>query len=191
MSDWYSEVLTKSELIEYYDVRQATRSFLAILFPFYLSFLNPSLSPILFSFIFSTSFCACLPFFLSFRFRSGFCRVMHGPQVSGCYVLRPWAYSMWERIRDYFDPRIKAMGVKNAYFPLFVSKAALEREKDHIADFSPEVAWVTRSGDSELAEPIAVRPTSETVMYPAYAKWIQSHRDLPLKVSLCRAYLLA
>merc|ERR1711937_770144 len=64
---------------------------------------------------------------------------------------------------------------------MFVSQAALEKEKDHIADFSPEVAWVTKSGQSELEEPIAIRPTSETVMYPAYAKWVQSHRDLPIK----------
>uniref|UniRef100_A0A8C2JW81 Glutamyl-prolyl-tRNA synthetase 1 n=1 Tax=Cyprinus carpio TaxID=7962 RepID=A0A8C2JW81_CYPCA len=71
----------------------------------------------------------------------------------------------------------------NCYFPMFVSQAALEKEKTHIADFAPEVAWVTRSGKTELAEPIAVRPTSETVMYPAYAKWVQSHRDLPIKLN--------
>ena len=71
----------------------------------------------------------------------------------------------------------------NSYFPLFVSKAALETEKDHIEGFAPEVAWVTKSGQSDLKEPIAIRPTSETIMYPAYAKWIQSHRDLPLKLN--------
>ena len=106
--------------------------------------------------------------------------------MSGCYVLRPWSYRIWELIRDFFDAKIKAMGVENAYFPLFVSQAALQREKDHIADFAPEVAWVTKSGDTVLAEPIAIRPTSETVMYPSFAKWIQSHRDLPLKVSCAR-----
>ena len=72
------------------------------------------------------------------------------------------------------------MGVKNCYFPIFVSKAALEREKEHIEDFAPEVAWVTRSGETDLEEPIAIRPTSETIMYPVYAKWVQSHRDLPI-----------
>uniref|UniRef100_A0A8C3HGL0 Glutamyl-prolyl-tRNA synthetase 1 n=1 Tax=Chrysemys picta bellii TaxID=8478 RepID=A0A8C3HGL0_CHRPI len=72
---------------------------------------------------------------------------------------------------------------ENCYFPMFVSQAALEKEKTHIADFAPEVAWVTRSGKTELAEPIAVRPTSETVMYPAFAKWVQSHRDLPIKLN--------
>merc|ERR1712173_381892 len=86
-------------------------------------------------------------------------------------------------IQQFFDGEIKKLGVNNCYFPIFVSQAALQREKDHIADFAPEVAWVTKSGDSDLAEPIAIRPTSETVMYPAYAKWIQSYRDLPLKLN--------
>ena len=103
--------------------------------------------------------------------------------VSGCYILRPWSFTIWEAIRDFFDAEIKKLGVQNCYFPIFVSHAALEKEKDHIADFAPEVAWVTKSGDSDLAEPIAVRPTSETVMYPAYAKWIQSYRDLPIKLN--------
>merc|ERR1719219_10467 len=66
---------------------------------------------------------------------------------------------------------------------MFVSQGALEKEKEHIDDFAPEVAWVTKSGETELAEPIAVRPTSETVMYPAYANWVQSHRDLPIKLN--------
>ena len=100
--------------------------------------------------------------------------------ISGCYILRPWAYSIWETIQRWFDDEIKELGVENAYFPLFVSKAALEREKDHVEGFAPEVAWVTKSGDSDLPEPIAVRPTSETIMYPLYKKWIRSHRDLPL-----------
>uniref|UniRef100_A0A673WHX2 Bifunctional glutamate/proline--tRNA ligase n=1 Tax=Salmo trutta TaxID=8032 RepID=A0A673WHX2_SALTR len=103
--------------------------------------------------------------------------------VSGCYVLRPWSYSIWESIKEFFDREIKKLGVENCYFPMFVSQAALEKEKSHIADFAPEVAWVTRSGNTELAEPVAIRPTSETVMYPAYAKWVQSHRDLPIKLN--------
>ncbi|VDK84099.1 unnamed protein product, partial [Dibothriocephalus latus] len=82
---------------------------------------------------------------------------------------------MGEALRDY--------GVDDTYFPMFVSKNALEQEKSHIADFAPEVAWVTKSGDSDMAEPIAIRPTSETIIYPAFAKWIKSHRDLPLKVN--------
>ena len=83
----------------------------------------------------------------------------------------------------FFDAEIKKLGVENVYFPMFVSKHALEKEKEHIADFAPEVAWVTRSGQTELAEPVAIRPTSETVMYPTFAKWVQSHRDLPIKVN--------
>lgn len=122
LSDWYSQIIVKGELLEYYD-------------------------------------------------------------VSGCYILRPWAFSIWEKIVAFFDEEIKKLGVENCYFPMFVSQTALQKEKDHIADFSPEVAWVTRSGDSELAEPIAIRPTSETIMYPAFAKWIQSHRDLPLRIN--------
>lgn len=124
--------------------------------------------------------------------------------ISGCYVLRPWSYAIWEFIQEWFDKEIKKLGVKNCYFPLFVSRNALEREKKHISDFAPEVfvdiylvlcnvsvlhdcvlqvAWVTRAGQSDLVEPIAVRPTSETVMYPSYAKWVQSHRDLPIKLN--------
>nr|7F98_A Chain A, Bifunctional glutamate/proline--tRNA ligase [Homo sapiens]7F98_B Chain B, Bifunctional glutamate/proline--tRNA ligase [Homo sapiens]7F99_A Chain A, Bifunctional glutamate/proline--tRNA ligase [Homo sapiens]7F99_B Chain B, Bifunctional glutamate/proline--tRNA ligase [Homo sapiens]7F9A_A Chain A, Bifunctional glutamate/proline--tRNA ligase [Homo sapiens]7F9A_B Chain B, Bifunctional glutamate/proline--tRNA ligase [Homo sapiens]7F9B_A Chain A, Bifunctional glutamate/proline--tRNA liga len=122
LADWYSQVITKSEMIEYHD-------------------------------------------------------------ISGCYILRPWAYAIWEAIKDFFDAEIKKLGVENCYFPMFVSQSALEKEKTHVADFAPEVAWVTRSGKTELAEPIAIRPTSETVMYPAYAKWVQSHRDLPIKLN--------
>lgn len=122
LPDWYSQVITKGELIEYYD-------------------------------------------------------------VSGCYILRPWSFAIWEVIKDFIDKEIKALGVQNCYFPMFVSRSVLEKEKTHIADFAPEVAWVTKSGDSDLAEHIAIRPTSETVMYPAYAKWIQSYRDLPIKLN--------
>ncbi|KAG6887856.1 hypothetical protein C0992_010460 [Termitomyces sp. T32_za158] len=103
--------------------------------------------------------------------------------VSGCYILKPWSYSIWEEIQDWFNAQIKELGVQNSYFPMFVSQKVLEREKDHIEGFSPEVAWVTRAGQSDLEEPIAIRPTSETAMYPYYAKWIKSHRDLPLKLN--------
>jgi len=103
--------------------------------------------------------------------------------VSGCYILRPRAYFVWEQIKEFIDSEIKKFGVENAYFPLFVSKKALTTEKEHIEGFAAEVAWVTHSGESKLAEPIAVRPTSETIIYPAYAKWIRSHRDLPLKLN--------
>lgn len=121
-SDWYTEVITRSEMVEYYD-------------------------------------------------------------ISGCYIFRPWSYAIWEKIQSFFDSKIKSIGVENCYFPIFVSQSALEKEKNHIADFAPEVAWVTKSGQSDLAEPIAIRPTSETVMYPAFAKWVQSHRDLPIRLN--------
>ncbi|KAI9815388.1 MAG: ribose-phosphate pyrophosphokinase 1 [Phylliscum demangeonii] len=103
--------------------------------------------------------------------------------VAGCYILKPDSYGIWEIIQRWFDARIKRMGVRNCYFPMFVSQKVLEREKDHIEGFAPEVAWITRAGKSKLEEPIAIRPTSETVMYPYYAKWIRSHRDLPLKLN--------
>ncbi|KAJ2891259.1 ribose-phosphate pyrophosphokinase 1, partial [Coemansia aciculifera] len=103
--------------------------------------------------------------------------------VSGCYIVRPLAYFVWQQIQEFFDAGIRSLGVKNCYFPMFVSSKVLDREKDHIEGFAPEVAWVTRAGSTELAEPIAIRPTSETVMYPYFAKWVRSHRDLPLKVN--------
>ena len=97
--------------------------------------------------------------------------------------MRPWSHKIWEHIRHWFNERIELLGVENSYFPLFVSKKALEAEKDHVEGFAPEVAWVTKSGETDLEEPIAVRPTSETIMYPSYSKWIRSHRDLPLKLN--------
>ncbi|WVO14142.1 proline-tRNA ligase [Cryptococcus depauperatus] len=103
--------------------------------------------------------------------------------ISGCYILRPWSYTIWQTIQNWFDDEIKKLGVQDCYFPMFVSRARLEKEKDHIEGFAPEVAWVTKAGQSELEEHIAIRPTSETVMYPYYAKWINSHRDLPLKLN--------
>ena len=103
--------------------------------------------------------------------------------VSGCYILRPASYAIWEAIQQWFDAKIKSIGVQNAYFPMFVSSKVLEKEKDHVEGFAPEVAWVTKAGSSDLEEPVAIRPTSETVMYPYYAKWIRSYRDLPLKLN--------
>ncbi|KAL6983268.1 proline--tRNA ligase [Sarracenia purpurea var. burkii] len=92
-------------------------------------------------------------------------------------------FSTLSTLQDFFDREIKKMKIKNCYFPLFVSPGVLQREKDHIEGFAPEVAWVTKSGESELEVPIAIRPTSETVMYPYYSKWIRGHRDLPLKLN--------
>ena len=103
--------------------------------------------------------------------------------VSGCIVFRPYAYAIWEKIVKAVDDRIKAMGVKNAYFPLFIPEKLLKKEEDHVEGFSPEVAWVTHAGDTKLDERLAVIPTSETIMYASYKNWIRSWRDLPLKVN--------
>ncbi|CAG9572507.1 putative prolyl-tRNA synthetase [Leishmania major strain Friedlin] len=104
--------------------------------------------------------------------------------VSGCYIIRPWAYYVWKCVQRFLGGKIEKLGVEDCYFPMFVSRSCLEREKDHIEGFAPEVAWVTRAGDTELEQPVAVRPTSETVMYPYYAKWIRSHRDLPVRLNM-------
>jgi prolyl-tRNA synthetase len=103
--------------------------------------------------------------------------------VSGCYILRPRAYSIWENIVAFLDGKIKASGVKNAYFPLFIPERLLTKESKHFAGFTPEVAWVTHAGNTSLAEKLAVRPTSETIMYSSYAKWIRSYKDLPLRLN--------
>ena len=100
--------------------------------------------------------------------------------ISGCYILKPNSYYLWEQIQKYLDTAFKTKKVKNVYFPMFVSKKNLEAEETHLDGFQAEVAWVTHSGKSKLNEPIAIRPTSETIMYPAFANWIHSHRDLPL-----------
>ncbi len=103
----------------------------------------------------------------------------NGP-VRGTMVIRPWAWAVWERIQADLDARIKAAGVENAYFPLFIPEADLRREAEHVEGFSPELAVVTHGGGEELAEPVVVRPTSETIINRFMSKWIQSHRDLPL-----------
>ena len=93
--------------------------------------------------------------------------------------MRPWSFGVWEQIQKALDSWIKEepLEVQNCYFPLFVTKGALEAEEDHVEGFAPGVAWVTKSGETDLAEPIAIRPTSETIMYPEFAKW--SHLGVP------------
>lgn len=103
--------------------------------------------------------------------------------VSGCMVIRPLGYAIWERIREEVDKRIKKLGVRNAYFPMFIPESLLAKESKHVEGFSPEVAWVTYGGDTQLGERLAVRPTSEAIMYDSYSKWIRSWRDLPLKLN--------
>lgn len=101
--------------------------------------------------------------------------------VSGCIVFKPTAWAIWERIRDEVDKRIKKMGIKNVYFPMFIPESLLSKEQEHVKGFSPEVAWVTHAGNTKLSERLAVRPTSEAIMYDSFSKWIRSWRDLPLK----------
>lgn len=100
--------------------------------------------------------------------------------VRGCMVVRPYGYALWEGIQRWLDERFKATGHVNAYFPLFVPESFLKKEAEHVEGFAPQVAWVTHGGDEELAERLAVRPTSEAIILPMYAKWIQSYRDLPV-----------
>ncbi len=103
--------------------------------------------------------------------------------VKGCMVIKPWGYAIWEKIQQYLNRKFKEIGVKNAYFPLFIPKSVLSKEEEHVEGFVPEVAWVTRGGERDLEEPLAIRPTSETIMYAVFSKWVRSHRDLPLLIN--------
>ncbi|MBN2454169.1 proline--tRNA ligase [Candidatus Woesearchaeota archaeon] len=103
--------------------------------------------------------------------------------VSGCIALKPYSYEIWEKIKEVVDSKLKKLGVKNCYFPMFIPESLLQKEADHVEGFSPEVAWVTHGGDTKLGERLAVRPTSEAIMYDSYSKWIRSWRDLPLKLN--------
>ena len=100
--------------------------------------------------------------------------------VRGSMVIRPWGYAIWENMQRALDDMFKATGHENAYFPLLIPMSYIEKEKEHIEGFKPELAIVTHAGGKELEEPLAIRPTSETVIMSMYAKWIQSYRDLPL-----------
>jgi prolyl-tRNA synthetase len=100
--------------------------------------------------------------------------------VRGCMIIRPYGYAIWENLQRLMDARFKETGVENAYFPLLIPRSFLEREAEHVEGFAPEVAWVTRGGGEELEEPLAIRPTSETIIGQSFAKWIQSYRDLPM-----------
>ncbi|HLD18557.1 MAG TPA: proline--tRNA ligase [Candidatus Nanoarchaeia archaeon] len=100
--------------------------------------------------------------------------------VSGCIVFKPLSYSIWENIQKVLDADFKKLGHKNVYFPLFIPESLLTREQKHVEGFTPEVAWVTHAGKKPLAERLAIRPTSETIMYDSYSKWVRSWRDLPI-----------
>jgi prolyl-tRNA synthetase len=100
--------------------------------------------------------------------------------VSGCIIFRPNSYEIWENITKAFDAKIKKTGHRNCYFPLFIPESLLIKESKHVEGFTPEVAWVTHAGNTPLNEKLAIRPTSETIMYASYSQWIRSWRDLPL-----------
>jgi prolyl-tRNA synthetase len=106
----------------------------------------------------------------------------YGP-VKGCMVIKPYGYAIWEHMQADMDRRIKETGHVNAYFPLFIPKSFLEKEKEHVEGFSPECAWVTIGGGEELPEPLAIRPTSEAMICSMYAKWVNSWRDLPILIN--------
>ncbi|MCC5477613.1 proline--tRNA ligase [Streptomyces barringtoniae] len=106
----------------------------------------------------------------------------NGP-VRGTMVIRPYGYGLWERMQQEMDARIKATGAQNAYFPLLIPESYLTREAEHVEGFAPELAVVTHAGGKELEEPVVVRPTSETIVNEYFAKWVQSHRDLPLLIN--------
>jgi len=103
--------------------------------------------------------------------------------VKGCMIFREHSYAIWEKIQEIFNQKIKATGHKNVYFPMFIPESFIKKEAEHFQGFVPEVAWVTIGGDSPLEERLALRPTSETIMYDTYARWIRSWRDLPIKLN--------
>jgi prolyl-tRNA synthetase len=103
--------------------------------------------------------------------------------VRGCMVIRPNGYGIWERMQRALDDMFKQTGHKNAYFPLFIPESFLRKEAEHVEGFAPETAVVTHGGGKKLEEPLIVRPTSETIIYSSFAKWVQSYRDLPLLIN--------
>jgi len=111
--------------------------------------------------------------------------------VKGLIVLRPDGYSIWESLKTSLDSKLAATGHRNGFLPVLIPESLLGKEKDHFAGFNPEVFWVTHSGDGEIGDKLALRPTSETLAYTMYAKWIRSWRDLPLKINFWNSALRA
>ena len=103
--------------------------------------------------------------------------------VKGCMVIRPRGYALWERMRSVLDGMFKDTGHENAYFPLLIPESFIHREAEHVEGFSPELAVVTHAGGEQLEEPLVLRPTSETIIWAMYKKWIQSYRDLPILIN--------
>ncbi len=106
----------------------------------------------------------------------------HAP-VKGCMIIKPYGFAIWENIQKTLDAKIKETGAKNAYFPLFIPQSLLKKEAQHIQGFAPECLVITQVGKKKLKEPLIVRPTSETIIYEVFAKWIKSYRDLPLLIN--------
>ncbi|MDN5249693.1 MAG: proline--tRNA ligase, partial [Alphaproteobacteria bacterium] len=103
--------------------------------------------------------------------------------IRGMFVMRPASMFIWSEIKKFFDERIRALGVSECYFPMLVTRKSLETEKNHLENFNPELAWVTICGDKPLDEPVALRPTSEAIMYPYFSRWLRTYRDLPLRLN--------
>jgi prolyl-tRNA synthetase len=103
--------------------------------------------------------------------------------VKGCMVIRPYGYALWENIQQILDKEFKRLGHVNAYFPLFIPESFLLKEAEHVEGFAPEVAWVTKGGNDDLEEKLAIRPTSEAIIGHMYSKWVESYRDLPIKIN--------
>ena len=111
--------------------------------------------------------------------------------VKGLIVLRPDGYSIWESLRSTFDKKFSRNGIRNGFLPILIPESLLGKEQKHFAGFNPEVFWVTHSGTNEVGDRLALRPTSETLAYTLYSKWIQSWRDLPLKINFWNTALRA
>ena len=111
--------------------------------------------------------------------------------VKGFIVLRPYGYSVWESLRDILDKQFKETGHQNGFLPVLIPESLLSKEEEHFAGFTPEVFWVTKAGANDLGEKLALRPTSETLAYSLFAKWITSYRDLPLKINFWNSALRA
>ncbi|CUR51514.1 Proline--tRNA ligase [Nitrosotalea devaniterrae] len=111
--------------------------------------------------------------------------------VKGLIVLRPYGYSIWESLKSSLDQKLKATGHENGFLPVLIPESLLSKESDHFAGFTPEVFWVTHSGETEIGDRLALRPTSEALAYSMYSKWIKSWRDLPLKINFWNTALRA
>ena len=106
----------------------------------------------------------------------------HSP-VKGCMIIKPNGYALWENSQKILDAWFKETGVENAYFPIFIPERLISKEKEHVKGFAPELAIVTHAGGKKLEEPLVIRPTSETIMYEVFSKWVRSYRDLPLLIN--------